>query len=77
MCLLKIIKTEYIEEQVQSVNKPIKASTLKGKEFEVKQVLDQQPRTEVKYYLLGFILVCKLIYVKRKTEIKSTYKVLD
>lgn len=77
MCLIKIIKTEYVEEQVQDVEKPIKAKNCKNQEFKIEQVLNEQPRTEVKYYLFGFILVCKLVYMKRKGWIKSTYKVLD
>lgn len=77
MCLLKIIKTEYVEEQFQPSDRPIKANTLNGKKRDIEQVLSGQPRIETKYYLFGVLLVCKLVHIKRKEHIKYAYKVLD
>ena len=73
MCLIKIKRTKFEKTKTPSVNQPFKATSLKGDEFKIEQVMKDVPRTEIRYYLFGFILIFKLTLIDEVKRIKPSY----
>ncbi|NMA74476.1 MAG: hypothetical protein GX963_10025 [Bacteroidales bacterium] len=74
--IIKIKERHFISSTSES-DRPYKAKSLNGKEFNVSPVASNYPEYEKTYYLFGFIPIYKYTYHKEVIVLKDSFTVSD